>query len=58
MPQSKISSAGSGSIYVKIETSSTFPFRIAEVAWGDGKTTHTEQFELDTKHEFEKRAFQ
>ncbi|WP_165420335.1 hypothetical protein [Edaphobacter modestus] len=58
MPQSKISSAGGDSIHVEIETTSTFPLRIAEVVWGDGKSTHTEQFELDTTHEFEKRAFQ
>ncbi|HTF69066.1 MAG TPA: hypothetical protein VK638_40935 [Edaphobacter sp.] len=58
MPQSKISSTGGDSVHVEIETSSTFPLRIAEVVWGDGKSTHTEQFELDKLLEFEKRSFQ
>jgi hypothetical protein len=58
MPHIKILSAGGDSIHVEVETSSTFPLRIAEVVWGDGKSTHTVRFELDTTHEFEKRTFQ
>jgi hypothetical protein len=57
MPVSKISSAGSDLIDVRIETSSTFPLRVAEVVWGDGKVTHTERFELDTTREFEKHSY-
>ncbi len=58
MPHSKISSAPNDSIYVKIETYSTFPLQIAEVVWGDDKSTHTERFELDTTHEFESHTYQ
>ncbi|MCU1324265.1 MAG: hypothetical protein JWM43_3914 [Acidobacteriaceae bacterium] len=57
MPRSEIHSGGEDVIAVEIETSSTFPLRIAEVVWGDGKTTHTEQFDLDTTHEFEQHSF-
>jgi hypothetical protein len=57
MPHSKILSAGADSIKVEAETSSTFPLRVAEIVWGDGTTTHTEQFELNNTHEFEKYTF-
>jgi hypothetical protein len=57
MPVSKISSTSRDSIDVGIETSSTFPLRVAEVVWGDGKVTHTERFELDTTHEFEIHSY-
>ena len=58
MPRSTILPTGGDSIHVEIQTSSTFPLRMAEVVWGDGKTTHTEEFELETTHEFERHSFQ
>jgi hypothetical protein len=58
MPRSQIRGAGADSIKVEAETSSTFPLRVAEIAWGDGKTTHTEEFELNKTHEFEKHTFE
>jgi hypothetical protein len=36
----------------------TFPLRMAEIVWGDGKTTHREIFSLDTAHEFGHRKFE
>jgi hypothetical protein len=58
MPSSKIESAAGDSIHVEVQTSSTFPLRVAEVVWGDGKSTHREYFDLDMTHEFEQRHFQ
>jgi hypothetical protein len=50
--------AGAGdSIKVHAEVTSTFPLRVAEVVWGDGKETHTERFDLNTTHEFDKHSF-
>jgi hypothetical protein len=44
-------------VRVEIETTSTFPLRVAEVVWGDGEKTHREQFDLQNSHEFEKGSF-
>jgi hypothetical protein len=57
MPSSKIESARGDAIHIEVETSSTFPLRMAEVVWGDGKSTHTERFDLDTTREFEQNHF-
>ncbi|MEG9435097.1 hypothetical protein JAO29_02790 [Edaphobacter sp. HDX4] len=57
MPRSTIHGAGADSIKVEAETSFTFPLRVAEIVWGDGKATHTEQFDLNDTHEFEKHTF-
>jgi hypothetical protein len=58
MPSSKIESAAGDSIHVEVQTSSTFPLRVAEVVWGDGTSIHREYFDLDMTHEFEQRHFQ
>ena len=44
-------------IQAAVDTSSTFPLRMAEIVWGDGKATHHEQFDLRDTHEFEKHTF-
>jgi hypothetical protein len=56
--RSKIVNAGSDIINVELATSSTFPLRMAEVVWGDGSSIHSEQFALNTTHEFEKNTLQ
>ena len=56
LTKSKISSSGD-SVRVEVDTTSTFPLRVAEVVWGDGEKTHREQFDLQDTHEFEKRSF-
>lgn len=44
-------------VHVSVETSSTFPLRVAEVVWGDGTSTHHERFDLYTTHQFENGSF-
>ena len=56
LTKSKISPSGD-SVRVEVDTTSTFPLRVAEVVWGDGEKTHREQFDLQDTHEFEKRSF-
>jgi hypothetical protein len=45
------------SVHVAIETSSTFPLRMAEVVWGNGTSIHYERFDLYRSHEFENGTF-
>jgi len=56
LTQSSISTSGD-EIHVAVSTSSTFPLRMGELVWGDGKETHHEQFDLQDTHEFEKHSF-
>lgn len=52
-----ITANGAGSLAVEAHTSSTFPLRVGEVVWGDGKQTHTERFDLSTTHGYEEHTF-
>ena len=45
-------------IQVHADASWTFPLRIAEVVWGDGKETHRESFDLQSTHEFSSHQFE
>ena len=56
LTKSKISPFGD-SVRAEVDTTSTFPLRVAEVVWGDGEKTHREQFDLQDTHEFEKQSF-
>ncbi len=57
IPRSTITSGPGGTIEVKLKADSTFPLRMAEVVWGDGKTTHVKRFDLSETHEFEHQTF-
>lgn len=41
-----------GSVAATARVTSTFPLRVAEIVWGDGKATHREKMELPKAHEF------
>lgn len=56
LTKSKISSSAD-SLHVEMDATFTFPLRVAEIVWGDGKKTHREQFDLQDTHEFGKRSF-
>jgi hypothetical protein len=47
-----MSPEGDHSIQVKTKISSTFPLRIAEVVWGDGKNTHHQIIDLQSTPAF------
>ena len=56
LPRYAIATKGAGSIEVEARVSSTFPLRVGEIVWGDGKQTHTERFDLTTTHGFEEQT--
>ena len=48
---------GTDRVKATARVSSTFPLRLAEIVWGDGKTTHREQIDLSAAREFEEHAY-
>ena len=58
MPHSKLTAGAVDSIHAEVDIAATFPLRVGEVVWGDGRETHTERFALDTTHEFSQKAYQ
>jgi hypothetical protein len=55
--QSNIRATNPDGLHVDLETSYTFPLRVGEVVWGDGKTTHTKTFDLSSTGEFGQHGF-
>lgn len=58
LPTFSIQPEGSNAIRVAADVSSTFPLRIAEIVWGDGKQTHYEIIDLQTTREFSERQYE
>ena len=57
LPRHTITAAGQDSLEVHADVSWTFPLRVAEVVWGDGRQTHTERFDLQSTHAFGSHRF-
>ena len=57
LPSTLISSSGGDALEVQAEVTSTFPLRLAEVVWGDGKQTHRYSIDLESSHEFEEHRY-
>lgn len=57
LPKVTISGAPGDEVQVKAEVGWTFPLRMAEVVWGDGKETHHEVMALDTTRAFGTKEF-
>jgi hypothetical protein len=57
LPSASLSALGDHSIRVQAHISSTFPLRVAEVVWGDGKQTHDERINLQSGPAFDDHAY-
>ena len=57
LPSVSMLTAGEDSIEVKAQVDSTFPLRLAEVVWGDGKQTHHEAINLESSQEFDNHLY-
>jgi hypothetical protein len=57
LPSETMSAAGAGSVRVKTRISSTFPLRMAELVWGDGKATHRKIVDLESTPAFDDHAY-
>lgn len=57
-PTFSIAANGASEIRVAAEVSSTFPLRVAEIVWGDGKATHHELIELPTTRAFSENHYE
>jgi hypothetical protein len=53
-----IAGTGQDAVQVKAQVASTFPLRLAEVVWGDGKETHREMIDLASSREFAERNYE
>jgi hypothetical protein len=52
LPRAAITSGRGDSIQVAAEIDYTFPLRLAEIVWGDGKETHRQSIDLQSTHQF------
>jgi hypothetical protein len=57
LPFAIISPMGDHSVRVKTKTSSTFPLRIAEIVWGDGKNIHHQTIDLQSPPAFDDHEY-
>jgi hypothetical protein len=57
LPSISLSPEGDHGIRVKAKISSTFPLRIAEVVWSDGKITHHELIDLQSTFSFDSHEY-
>ncbi len=57
IPDAALKSNGD-QIIASVTADYTFPLRMAEIVWGDGKETHHEIFPLDTTRQFGHRKFE
>lgn len=56
LPSATLTAAGD-TVTARAEVTWTFPLRIAEIVWGDGKETHYETISLSTTRGFGKQEF-
>jgi hypothetical protein len=57
LPSATMSPMGDHSVRVKTKISSTFPLRIAEVVWGDGKNIHHQIIDLQSTPAFDDHEY-
>ncbi|HEX5283409.1 MAG TPA: hypothetical protein VFW30_04765 [Bryocella sp.] len=57
LPSVSITPAGNDKVKVDADISWTFPLRVGEVVWGDGKTTHHEMIDLQSAPQFNQRNY-
>jgi hypothetical protein len=57
LPDVEVSAASTDEIAVKARVEWTFPLRLAQIVWGDGRETHWETIPLQTTREFGRAAF-
>jgi hypothetical protein len=57
LPSASVHAGSRDAIEVKADVVSTFPLRIAEVVWGDGKQTHHEIIDLQSSPEFDRHSY-
>lgn len=57
LPSVSMSAASDASVQVNAKISSTFPLRIAEIVWGDGKTTHHQIIDLQSTPSFDEHEY-
>jgi hypothetical protein len=58
LPSVSMSSTGDHSVRVRAKISSTFPLRVAEVIWGDGKSTHHQMIDLQSTPAFDNHEYE
>ena len=58
LPSVSMSSRGDHSVRVRAKISSTFPLRVAEVIWGDGKSTHHQMIDLQSTAAFDNHEYE
>ncbi len=57
LPASTIAAGKDDTIEVQTDVTWTFPLRLAEVVWGDGKETHHHLIPLETTREFARQQY-
>jgi hypothetical protein len=57
LPSVSMSAASDASVQINAKISSTFPLRIAEIVWGDGKTTHHQIIDLQSTPSFDEHEY-
>lgn len=57
LPSVAITGGEGDTVRVHARVSSTFPLRMAEIVWGDGRQTHHEVIDLSATHAFEDRSY-
>jgi hypothetical protein len=57
LPSVQITPSSPGEIAVKARVEWTFPLRLAQIVWGDGRESHWETIPLESTREFGKTAF-
>jgi hypothetical protein len=58
LPEVNLSSSSATEIVANVRVLWTFPLRLAEIVWGDGKTTHREVIELANTRELGSKTFE
>lgn len=58
LPSFSLSAEGDHAVRVSAKVTSTFPLRIAEIVWGDGKATHRTIIDLQSSPPFDDHQYQ
>lgn len=58
LPEVSIQPGAGGRVAVRAKVRWTFPLRLAEIVWGDGRTTHRKEFSLQDTGPFGERVFE
>ena len=57
LPRFSITGEGSDAVKVNAQVDSTFPLRVAEIVWGDGKVTHHSMIDLHSAPAFNDHTY-